>query len=380
MNPESCEFMHLTVPLASYSMGTSWIWVAAARCDVGSVKRHLSHPGVRPAWYIALSKSGLSKHIAGAIKDQWYLQRHRWLNTAHAFSQALSLTKSTISPRIQESQVLPILNLISSLHPANNTRFTMHRTDTTDFTTFNLPFPDGATFTFTSSPDTIRITILPSGSWFMPLHWHPSENRAAGTVSACESVSCLSGTLHVYVSQGTFLNYDKIGSTGMSMRFAPGQRVSWNRLRIDAQVPLMVDLVANHTLWRNVCSTILDKDIFPQLASTPSWLKALFTILAVIPSWRNALLNMMLWIQLQTVFLTHDVHVYYGYIPVTWPWTTQPFGGRPPIWATRLKIQSVYFIAKAVMTTAYWTGTLFLGMKGEYIEYTPSRGHRDEKH
>jgi len=31
------------------------------------------------------------------------------------------------------------------------------------------------------------------------------------------------------------------------------------------------------------------------------------------------------------------------------------------------------------MTTAYWVGTLFLGMKGEYAEYTPTRGHENEK-
>jgi hypothetical protein len=42
-------------------------------------------------------------------------------------------------------------------------------------------------------------------------------------------------------------------------------------------------------------------------------------------------------------------------------------------------MQSLYFIARAVMTTAYLAGTLFLGMKEEYVEYTPSRDHRDEK-
>jgi hypothetical protein len=31
------------------------------------------------------------------------------------------------------------------------------------------------------------------------------------------------------------------------------------------------------------------------------------------------------------------------------------------------------------MKAGYWAGTLLLGMKGEYVEYTPSRDHRDEK-
>jgi hypothetical protein len=187
----------------------------------------------------------------------------------------------------------------------------------------------------------------------------------------------LSGSLRVYVAQGISGGYDKIGSAGMSVRFAPGQRVAWNRAKRDTQVPLTVDLVADHALWRNICSAVLDRDILPQLASTSSWLKALFAILAVAPSWRNALLSLMLWIQLQAIFLAHDFHVYHSYVPMTWPWITQPFGGRPPVWAKRLQMRSVYFIAKAVMTTAYWAGTLFLGMKGKYIEYTPSRDHRD---
>jgi hypothetical protein len=253
----------------------------------------------------------------------------------------------------------------------------MHRTNTTNVTIFNLPFPDAATFTFPSSsplsPNAIRIAIPPSSGWHMRLHWHPSENRAAAATAACERVSCLSGFLRVYVAQGLSGSYDKLGSTGMSVKFAPRQRVAWNRLKRDAQVPLTVDLVADHALWRNICSAVLDRDIFPQLRSTPLWLKALFAILAVVPSWRNGLLSLMLWIQLQTIFQAHDFHMYHGYIPVTWPWMCQPFGGRPPVWAKRLQLQSLHFIARAVMTTAYWAGTLFLGMKGEYVEYTPSR-------
>ncbi|KAF2489112.1 hypothetical protein BU16DRAFT_173249 [Lophium mytilinum] len=80
-----------------------------------------------------------------------------------------------------------------------------------------------------------------------------------------------------------------------------------------------IDLVADHTIWRNICSAVLDGDIFPQLHSTPLWLKALFAILAVAPEWRNGLLGLMLWIQLQTIFYTHDFRVYHGYIPVIWP-------------------------------------------------------------
>jgi hypothetical protein len=189
----------------------------------------------------------------------------------------------------------------------------------------------------------------------------------------------VSGSLVVYTTIGTSGGGHTIGSKGMTVRFKPGQRVAWCRLNADSHTQLTVDLVADHILWRNICSAVLDGDMFPRLASTPWWLKALFAILVVMPLWRNALLRFMLWIQLQVIFLAHDFHVYHDYVPVIWPWILQPFGGQPPDWARQLQMQSFYVIAKAVMTTAYWTGRLFLGMKGEYVEYTPSRDLRDKK-
>jgi hypothetical protein len=263
----------------------------------------------------------------------------------------------------------------------------MHRTNTTNFLTFNLPFPDEATFTFTSSlttsRDAIRITIPPSSSWCMPFHWNAppwnwNAHRNGAAAAACARLSCLSGSLRLYGGQGTSGGNDRIISAGVNVRSSSGYSLAWDRPQTDTQVSLVVDMVADHALWRNICSAVLDKDIFPQLASTPWWLKALFAILAVVPSWRNALLSLMLWIQLQAIFLAHGFHVYHGCVPVTWLWILQPFDGRPPLWARRLQTRS--FIAKAVMTTTYWAGTLLLGMKGNYAEYTPNRDYRDEKH
>lgn len=263
----------------------------------------------------------------------------------------------------------------------------MHRTNTTNLKTITVPLPDAATFDF-ASPDAIHITIPPYSTWAMPLHWHPSERdtpaaaaTAATTVpAACRSVTSLSGRLHVYVATSLWGSYDKLGSTGMSVKFKPGQRVAWNRLKPHAAVPLTVALEADHALWRNVSSAVIDAPIFPRLSSTPWWVKSLFAILTFLPSLRDRLLNLALWVQLQTIFFAHDFHVHHGYIPVTWPWIAQPFGGRPPAWAERLQVQSFYLIARVVMTWAYWFGILFLGMKGEYVEYTPSREHGDEKH
>lgn len=87
----------------------------------------------------------------------------------------------------------------------------------------------------------------------------------------------------------------------------------------------------------------------------------------------------MLRIQLLNIFAYHGVHIYHGHIPVTWPWTAQPFGGQPPDWASRAQVQSMYLILRVVMSVSYWVGIIFLGMRGEYDEYTPSRQQVDEK-
>jgi hypothetical protein len=132
--------------------------------------------------------------------------------------------------------------------------------------------------------------------------------------------------------------------------------------------------VASHNLWRNISSAVLDRVIFPRLSSTPLWLRALFAILAIVPSWTNRLLNLMLWVQLQTIFFARDFYVYHGYVPVTWPWIAQPFDGRPPAWAKRLPVQSLYIIARTGMILADWAGTPFLGMRASMSSIHPGEG------
>lgn len=257
----------------------------------------------------------------------------------------------------------------------------MRRSDTRSLSTFELLLPRGVTFTFPPSETTtqnspIRITLAPQGEWKMPLHWHPSETREEDSKHAsksvnlgCDRVSCIEGHLHVSVAHGISGGYDKVGSAGMSVAFSPAQRIQWDRPQKAKGTPLCVDLVADEALWRNICSAILDRDLFPQLESTPWWLRSLFGIL--MPAWRDWLLNAILQVQLQAIFFSHDFNVYHGYFPATWPWVRQPWGGRPPNWARSLQIGSMYLISTSVMGLAYWTGTLLMGIKGEYPEYTP---------
>ena len=252
----------------------------------------------------------------------------------------------------------------------------MSRSDTRDITTFNLPFPDAATFPFlppSINPlaSNIRITVPESSRWYMPLHWHPYEGR----VATCKKITCQSGFFRVHLAQG-LASWNELGSTGKTVNLAPSQRVAFYRDASGPNDPLTVILEADHVLWRNICSAILDRDIFPELDTTPFWIKAMFTLL---PFGRDALLSMMLQIQLLTIFAHHGVHLYHGYISVTWPWTAQPFGGRPPDWAKRLQLQSLYLIARVVMAASYRIGRVLLGMRGQYDEYTPQRHHANEK-
>lgn len=164
--------------------------------------------------------------------------------------------------------------------------------------------------------------------------------------------------------------------TGGSVAFKADQRMAFyaaeNRPKDPPDAPLVVDLEVGHAVWRNICSAIIDRDTFAQLTSTPLWLKAVFGILTIIPYLKNALLGFMLWIQLRVIFSTHGIYISHGSIPFTLPWMLQPFGGKPPSWAIQWQLYSLYFIARVVMDPAYWIGITFLGMQGEYAEYTPS--------
>ena len=160
------------------------------------------------------------------------------------------------------------------------------------------------------------------------------------------------------------------------MSFQPGQRMGFNCSRRDRHTRaslenLTVALDADPVLWRNVCSATLDRDLYPNLASTPYWLKALFAFLALLPRWRELFLSGILWVQIQAMFYAHDFHLYHGHVPLARPWTAQPIGGRAPMWAYRAQAWSMRAISRVVMAACYWGGWLFCGIRGAYEVYTP---------
>lgn len=121
----------------------------------------------------------------------------------------------------------------------------------------------------------------------MPLHWH-----FHGT--GCIALTCIEGRLHIYYGQGPEGSCDLVTPPGSTFRFKPDQRVSFNCARRDGKSksslqPLIVELDASNDLWRNICSAILDRNLFPSLASIPHWLRALFALLTLLPRWRESL-------------------------------------------------------------------------------------------
>lgn len=252
----------------------------------------------------------------------------------------------------------------------------MRRTDTTKRQTFTLPFPAAATFDFNTLPShtplrAIYVTIPPQSTWRMPYHRHPSEVLNSNTTPACHSVTSLSGPLLIVWAAG-IRSANLSGHTGVSHIFEPGLWVGWSRPSDRSSTLLKVAFIAEHRLWRNICSATLDRDIYPQLSTTPFWVKGMFALLSFLPSWKSGMLDAMLWIQLQSIFHAHDFHLYHGHIPfIIWAMFPWIWPNRPAPWVQRLQLRSLCIISRLVMTSSYWVGRLLLGMRGEYAEYSP---------
>ena len=205
----------------------------------------------------------------------------------------------------------------------------------------------------------------------MPKHRHPSYAKSS-TISSgsatipCRRVTVVKGRLSITCSSQGNIS----GGTGLDVELTPDDRVAWKRRSGDNDL-LIVDLLADVILWRNICSATIDRDIFPNLASTPYWFKAFFTILAPISRYRVKLLDLIFYIQIQMIFYAHDFYVYHGTIQLHSLWLLPWIFRQAPPWVDRFELQISYIITRVVMATAYWVGKLFLGMKGEYSEYTP---------
>lgn len=250
----------------------------------------------------------------------------------------------------------------------------MQRTNTTNKMLFNLPAPASVTLDFTIL-NNIRISIPQDSSWKVSSHWH-SPGR-----ENCQ---------RLHVEAGRFqVGYHKEPRTGGSVygagdfTFKPGYWTTWSKeeqtaVRESAVRDTVIILtVASEGLERNICSAILDADIFPELATTPVWLRLIFRALRLLPSARRWLVRRICYVQLQVIRCEYGCWEYHGGINALrwWQWT-HPFDiGRHPAWTVSLQYQSQKLFSRLAQGLYHGMGTILLGMRGDYPEYNPNFGN-----
>ncbi len=250
----------------------------------------------------------------------------------------------------------------------------MHRTDTRTRTSFYLPSPATATFDF-STPDHIRITVPRSSTWHTDAHWHTAGHNE------CETLEAERGTLQV----GDWKE-PRTGSTSYGCKtynFKPDYWTTWgaDELNLGREELIVVLVVANEGLYRNMASAVLDADLFPSLNSTPYWLRAIFTLLWSVRA-RRWLIAKLLYVQIQAIYYNHSYWEYHGGINVLswWQWM-HPFDiGDYPAWTVDVQFKSQRLFSRGVQAFYYWAGRA-VGMKGDYAEYNPrvGGGEKSEK-
>jgi len=239
------------------------------------------------------------------------------------------------------------------------------RTDTKRQSIFHHP-DQGVTLSFIE-PNQIRFTLLAAKKWRSPYHWHVLHD-------GCHRITCLQGSLHLttatpYGGSAT----DSVGA-GTSIVIPPRDHHAWSAGKQESDQELIVLLESeDEILYRNTSSATIDADRFPSLSSTPLWVKLLYSLLAFSPTAQRSMIARLLWIQLQIIYFAHDFCAYHGSVHAPFFWfITHPFSlERPPNWIFNIEWWSVGVISNITQRACYWFGSLFLGMKAEYPEYTP---------
>lgn len=234
----------------------------------------------------------------------------------------------------------------------------MDRTKTTAHASFTLPTPASATFDFIA-PNQIRITIPANSTWKTKSHWHNPDQEN------CLLLHTEKGELHFGYHKEPRTGADVLGPG--NFKFKPGYWTSWSRTPSSKKREKVVVLlvVRDEGLYRNVCSAILDAEKFPHLRTTPLWLRGVFAALKLLPTARKRLVEWMLYIQLQVIYYKYGYWEYHGGINALrwWQWT-HPFDiGRHPAWTVRLQFRSQRFFSKAVQGAYYWVARSLVGMK-----------------
>ncbi|KAI5369154.1 hypothetical protein Slin14017_G000330 [Septoria linicola] len=145
----------------------------------------------------------------------------------------------------------------------------MRRTETSATQQLSISLPDAVTFDFSRAP-LLKVTIPATSTWSFKSHWHHK------VVDVSRGL-CVQG--RIQLSTQDFQNDRSVVKScgrGSKFVFETGQFIylGSSNMKQDA----VMEVVANETLHRNICSAILDADIYPELDTTPLPIKLLFSL------------------------------------------------------------------------------------------------------
>ena len=237
------------------------------------------------------------------------------------------------------------------------------RTDTRHQTVFRQP-NQGVILEFVEQ-NKIKFTLAAGSRWRSPHHWHELHD-------GCRRISCLQGRMLVTTETPHGGSGSSDGGPGTYEVIRPGDLHIWSSQNPDHELIVLLE-TEDDILYRNMSSAILDAIRFPFLSSTPFWVQLLYSLLAFSPAAQRLMLARLLWIQLQMMYFAHDFWMHHGSINAPYLWhLTHPYSfERPPNWVFDIEWWSIGVISTATQRACYWMGRLFLGMKAEYLEYTP---------
>lgn len=237
-------------------------------------------------------------------------------------------------------------------------------------TSFELPDPP----VYFEILDTthIKITIPANSGWKAPLHWHSDGPTASNRIIP------LKNKLSLIFSKTPGYGGIKIFDPGFWVEFTPSDHHLFCPCPGDEDkecVAILEAAASQSALTRNVCGATLDANLYPTLASTPYWIRLLYSMLGSHPRAQSYMVAKLLWVQIQMIRSTHDFYVEeYGCIdvPSLW-WKTHPYhwDGREPRWTNQIRWWSFGPINMVVQGLCYWIGRLVLGMRAEYEQYMP---------
>lgn len=125
-------------------------------------------------------------------------------------------------------------------------------------------------------------------------HWHSPGQKI------CLLLHTEKGELHFGYHKEPRIGADVLGPG--NFKFKPGYWTSWARKPKKEEI-VVLSVVQDEGLYRNICSAILDAEKCPYLRTTPLWLRGVFAALNLLPTARKWLVEWILYIQLQGIYL-----------------------------------------------------------------------------